>query len=171
MRQFEISRESIQLLLRPAQHVQGDVQGCHILIGLRQPDVRLRLRLIPVLRLQSRRQGRLIDIADGRQVVVANPVPQLQLPFRHDRLFVHHLRNRLHLIALRLHIVHLSHNTQIRLAASESDQHAHAHPHAHPLGNGVGEQPLQGHRQYQVGVVQHIIKILRKGTNLQEKSQ
>ena len=134
------------------------MQGCHTLVGLRQPDIRLRLRLIAVLCLQARRQGSLIHLADGRQVVVANPVPQPQLPFRHDRLAVHHLRNRLHLIALRLHIVHLSHNTDVRLAASESHQHANAHPHAHPLGNGVGEQPLQGHRQYQVDVVNHILQ-------------
>ena len=79
MRQSQIVDENIQLLLGPRQHVEGDVQGCSIPILRRQPDVGLRLGVITVLSLQAGRQRSLVNVADGRHIIIADPPPQLQL--------------------------------------------------------------------------------------------
>ena len=151
-RQFKIGRESLQLFLGSRQHVQGNVQRRHMAVLLRQPDIDLCLGTVAVFSLQSCGQGSLIDIADGRQVVVADPVPQLQLCLVDDRQRIHHRLDVLHFVTLRRCVVHAVHNADVRLAATEAHEYAHAHLYRHTVGHGVGKRPLQGHRQYDVSV-------------------
>ena len=152
VRQFQIAGKRLQLLLRASQDVQGDVQSSHMAILLCQPDVRLRLGFVAVLRLQSAGQCRLVHLTDGRQVVVANPMPQLQLLWCDHRLLVYLLLNGFHFVALRLHMMHPGYQTDICLRPSEAHQHAHALTYRHALRHGVGKQPLQRNGQYHVGI-------------------
>ena len=152
MRQRQIFRKSLQLVASSRQHVQRDVQRRHVTILLRQPDVRLRLRLIAVLSLQACRQCGLIHLADGRQVVVADPLPHLQLLRRDDGFSIHHVDDGLHLVALWRLVVHSGHQSHIGLSTSEGHQHTHTYLHRLPFGYGVGKRALQRHRQYDVSV-------------------
>ena len=61
------------------------MQGCLVLVSGGESDISLGFRTIAVLRLQTGRQRCLIDVADGSQVIVGYPLPQLQLLGRDNR--------------------------------------------------------------------------------------
>ena len=123
------------------------MQGCHVAILLGKPDVSFRLRFITVFSLQASWQSSFIHITDGRQVVVANPVPQLQLGVSNDGRHIHHCLDILHGIALWLLVVHTTCQTDILCTSTEGHQHAHTlHHHVHPLRNGIGKGSVQRHR-------------------------
>ena len=94
------------------------MQRRHITIGFRQSDVRLSLRPIAVLSLQPCRQGSLIHLAKGRQVVVAHPSPQSQLLVCDDGRGIHDLQECFDGILLWLHIVNPIDQSHIGLATA-----------------------------------------------------
>ena len=145
-RQRKILRKDIQLILGTCQHVERHMQGFHILILLGQSDIGLRLGPIAIFRLQTAWQGRLVHVAYGRKVIVADPVPLLQLGRCNDRGHIHHHLNRLYLIVLRLLVVDAVYQTDILLSSTEGDEHPYTLHHTHALRNGIGKGGIQWYR-------------------------
>ena len=67
--------EGLLLLGGPLEHVDGDVLGLLALKLWCQTQAGLGLGLVAVLGLEACREGGLVDIADGRHVVVGYPLP------------------------------------------------------------------------------------------------
>ena len=153
-RHGQISDESFLLFGGPCQHVQGHVQRRFVAVGLCQADIRLCTGPVALLGLQSCGQRSLHHVADGRHVVIADPLPLSQLALQQDGLLVHQLCQWLHGVALGLCAVQSGHDAHIALTASEGhkDTHAQLHPLLHLLWNGIGECAVKRHRQDDVGV-------------------
>ena len=132
-------------------------------VGFGERDIGLRLRLVALLGLQSRRQRRLVDVAQGRKIVVGNPLPQPHLPGKQDGLPVDHRYNRLH-IECGFHLNHVHHDADIPLTLAQRHEYTAAFPY-HCLrvsGNGIGEKPVQGQRKYDLDIFHVLAKLLKK---------
>ena len=149
----QICVECLELCQCSLQHAESDVQRLFVAQVLRQCDVGLRLRPEPVLSLQSGRQCGVEDLADGRHVIICNPVPHPQLVFGHDRRRVEHPRDVLYL-EFRLLVVdaHRQSHHHLLLAERHDNPYAALHRLCQRLRNGVGEETVEGQRQYDVNV-------------------
>ena len=147
--------ERLQLLRSPLQHVEGYVES---LLGTElgsEPYIGLGLGTIAVLGLQSRRQSRLVDFADGRHVVVGYPLPQPILLGKQYRLCINQLQYILDLVARRLVVVQGCHYSHIVLAAPERHQHTASWLYALlPLRRqGVGKGAVERQGEYDISKV------------------
>ena len=106
--------------------------------------------------LQRSRQGCLVDVAQGAEVVVGYPAPELQLGGLYDRRFVGHLEDALGGVG-RLLVVQAHHDARVGLGVPQGHHHTAAHLRQHrALGlQLVGECLPQGEGQYDVNVSWH----------------
>ena len=152
MGQSEVFRKGLELFLGPRQYVQRHMQDRHITVLQGQTDVGLRAWFIAVLSFQSCWQCRFVHLTNGRQVIVANPVPQTQLLFGDDGCLVHDLLNGLHRITLRFCRMNTTYQSDIRLRTSEGHQHTNTYLHRHAFRHGVSKHPMQGNRQNHINI-------------------
>ena len=108
--------------------------------------------MIAVLRFQTCRQSGFVNITNGRQIIVADPLPQPQLQLRHDRCIVHQLQDRLYLVTLRFLVVQPHHNADIFRASAKRHKYTTTDSHRHTFRHDVGKNPMKGYGQYQISV-------------------
>ena len=140
IRQCKIFRKGLQLPVGTAKHAQRQMQ-CPGIAELRcKPYIKFCFRTIAVFGLQSRRKCGLIHLT--------------------YRSGIHHAGDRLHLVTLRLTIVHPRHHSYIRLAAAERHEHTHTetYRHLHLHRYGIGEQPVERQWEYDVGIFHRSLK-------------
>ena len=151
----QIVDETALLLGGTCQHVEGDVQGLLVAELRSQPYVGLGLRPVALLSLQASRQGGFVDLADGRHIVVGDPLPQLQLTGQQYWLAVKHLQDGLdaRVLGVGCRVLGMD-NADIGLATPEGDEHTNPHPHLflQLLRNGIGKQAVKRQGEDDVGV-------------------
>ena len=94
--------------------------------------------------------------AYGSQIVVGNPLAQADQGLIEHRRRIEHADDVLGLNSLRLAIMQIRHHARHALLA-EWHEHASADHRLHPLGNSVGEDHVQRHRQGYVTEFRHWI--------------
>ena len=119
---------------------------------LRGFKVRIILHHRFALQLQSRGQGRLIDIALCTEVIVGQPLPKPELQGQQDGLPVEHGRHLLHIVILRLQVMHIAHDARIIFLPAERHHHptANLHLSVHLWRQGIRETGMQGQGQYDI---------------------
>ena len=160
IRQCKIFRKGLQLPVGTAKHAQRQMQ-CPGIAELRcKPYIKFCFRTIAVFGLQSRRKCGLIHLTYRRHIIIGYPLPQFVLACRDHRSGIHHAGDRLHLVTLRLTIVHPRHHSYIRLAAAERHEHTHTetYRHLHLHRYGIGEQPVERQWEYDVGIFHRSLK-------------
>ena len=119
-----------------------------------QPYVKLRARLVALLGLEPCRQRGLEHVAYGRHVVVGHPLPQPVLRGGDHGFGVEHAQDVAHGYALGCLAVHSGHHAHMGDFGPERHQYAHAEAHLslHGCRHRIGEQAVERHGQYDVGV-------------------
>ena len=159
MRQCEIVGKGFLLFLRPAEHRHSHVQALLVAVGFRQTHAQFGLRPVALLVLQSRRQRGLEYVAEGRHIIFGYPSPQPHLLVKEYGLAVLHGEYVLH-HERRFVIVRLYNEGGVLLRLAQRHGYAHAEPHLlpQPFRHGVGEQPIEGQRQYHVYIFHPILQ-------------
>lgn len=110
------------------------------------------------LDFQSRRYGRLEDVAHRAEVIVGNPFPETQLRPAQDRRTVEQGRELLDFVALRLDVVQGGYDGGVETFAPEGydDTAADDETLLPRLGYAVGKVAVERQWQYDVGKSGHV---------------
>ena len=155
--------KNLLLFLGASQHVEGYVQCLFVAIGLAKAHISLSFRPVAFLVLQSGRQGCIHHLAQRSHVVIADPLPQLQLPGQQDGAVVEHFEHVAHLEAGCL-VVQSDGNGRIAFRPAQRHQQAHTflHPWSQFRADAIGERPVEGQGQYHVDISHTTAKIHKK---------
>ena len=110
------------------------------------------------LNLQPAGNSRLVDLAHGAQVVVGNPLPELELGVAKHWALVKQSEDFFHLIALWLNVVGHHHDGSVVLLATKWHKHTITHPHTQRRGDAVGVSALNRQGQNYFGKLWHRCK-------------
>ena len=146
----------MQLLVGTPQHVECNMQGLFVLEWGSEADEGLGLGAVALLSLQTGGECGLVDLADGRHIVVGYPLPELELPGQQDGLLVYDLQDVLYLIAFGLRVVQSCSDAYILLAASKRHKHTTAYlERVVPLRwQRVGKSAVERHGEDDINKVQ-----------------
>ena len=153
----------MELLGRPRQHVETGMERLLVSARFRQRDVGLGPWPEAFLGLQAGRQGGLVDVAEGREIIVGNPLPQLQLLRQEHRRGVEHVENGPRL-EVGLPLVQLHRNGGVGLALAQRHEQTHAGHHSRSLfgGHRIGEQTVERQGKDYVYIAHRAAKIRKK---------
>ena len=168
MRQLEERHKSLGLLHRSRHHADSHSKGLGIAIGTRKLHIEFHLRLKLFRGFQASREGGIIDITQGRHVVLAYPRPEAILLRQKRWLLIEYLFYRLHTKG-RLHIMRLHCHGNILLALAERNEQSlseHDLPF-HPFWDRISKQAWQWQGQYHV----YIFHIICKDSNKKADTQ
>ena len=109
------------------------------------------------LQLQSRRQGRLVNISLRTKVIVGQPLPKFKLQGQQNGLSVEYSRHFLHFVSLWLQAMHITHNTRIEFLPTKGYDHptARLYLSVHLRRQGIRKTSLQGQGQYDIDKLFH----------------
>ena len=127
------------------QHIDGDMQSLLVAELRRQTDAGLGLGTIAVFGLQPRGEGSLIDLSDGRHIVVGHPLPQLELSIEKNGRNVEHLKDILDGVPFRCFLMNRGNEAYINLIPAQWYKYTHPlrHLSLQRWWNGIGEHTVE----------------------------
>ena len=154
----------LQLARRTAQQSESHVEGCRRAEFLSDSDKDLCLGAVAGLSLKTGRQRCLHHIANGRHVIVGNPLPQPQLWIEDNGSIVEQRQRIFHLFVGELWrvVVDAYGKSRVSLGLAKGHQHAHAYPATRhqSVRQPIGKRTVQGYRQNHIHVF-HILQSYR----------
>ena len=157
---IEEGGEHLRLLQGALQHVERHVQGLLIAIIAGKLHIEFHLGLKLLGGFQSGWHGCIIDIAQWRHIVTANPLPQAQLLGQERRLRIEHHLYRL-AGKLRFLLMHPGYHGYVFLALAQRHKHSDARHHLpfHPVGDRISKGAIQWQGQNYVYIFHFSKKI------------
>ena len=143
VRQCEVVDQHLLLLWCPDEHIECDMERLLVAELWRKGNEGLHPRFVALL-FQSGRQGRHIDIAERRHIVVGDPLPEVHLQVEHHRSGVEHA---LYLPAFEVGLAVVQSRYQCDVPLRLAQRHRHPCPHPHLLSplrrHGIGEDTFE----------------------------
>lgn len=152
---------AVLLELRDALLRFGGEEVEYLLFFLRQADVGLEIGVVLhdrfAFQLQAGGQCGFVDVALGAEVIIGQPLPELELARQQYGAGIEQRGDFFYFVLRRGEVVHVAHNGGVVLLPSERYYHATTRLHVVCpfVGQGVGEAAVQGQRQYDIHKLFH----------------